>query len=170
MMDLDQIKAAAALGAIPDDEALPAVRTVLARLAEANARNYELVAAFHDLGTRVEDLERLLVERAEQHLAEIERTQERCNQETAVHRHEAQAAVQQAGELRGEVRDLRSRVEQLEAEAAAAGKQAARLAADAARAERERDGYRQIAHGWQGVALARDDRADRIPQRAGGRP
>lgn len=157
MMDLDQIKAAAALGAIPDDDALPAVRTLLERLAEANGRARDLAAALTDAGARVVELEELLEVRSVSHLAEIERTQERCNQEAAVHRHEAQQAVQQAAELRGEVRDLRARVAQLEAEAAAAGKQAARLAADALRAEREAEGGRLIADGWRLVAEARQD-------------
>lgn len=106
---------------------------------------------------RVTELEEVLEVRSVSHLAELERTQERCNQEAAVHRHEAQQAVQQAGELRGEVRDLRARVAQLEAEAAAAGKQAARLAADALRAEREAEGGRLIADGWRLVAEARQD-------------
>lgn len=107
--------------------------------------------------SRVTELEEVLEVRSVSHLAEIERTQERCNQEAAVHRHEAQQAVQQAAELRGEVRDLRARVAQLEAEAAAAGKQAARLAADALRAEREAEGGRLIADGWRLVAEARQD-------------
>ncbi len=106
---------------------------------------------------RIAELETLLEERSAGHLAELERIQERANQETAVHRHETQRAVTEAGDTRREARELEARVRQLEAEAAAQAAQTIRLASDAARAERERDGYRQIAHGWQGVALARDD-------------
>lgn len=137
-------------------------------LADLNARLQTARGEVDRLDTRIAELEALLEERSASHLAELERVQERANQETAVHRHEAQRAVAEAGEARREARDLRARVEQLEAEAAAQAKQAARLAADAARAERERDGYRQIAHGWQGVALA--SAGDRIPERTGPRP
>lgn len=104
---------------------------------------------------RVAELEELLEARARGHLAELERVQERANREAAVHRHEAQAAVQQAGEARKALAEVEALVAQLRQEAAAQTKQTARLAADAHHADVLAAGYRLVAQGWQTIAEAR---------------
>lgn len=104
---------------------------------------------------RVTELEELLEVRSRSHLAEIERVQERANREAAVHRHEAQAAVQQAGEARKALAEVEALVAQLRQEAAAQTKQTARLAADAHHADALTAGYRLVAQGWQAIAEAR---------------
>lgn len=138
------------------------------RIADLEARLRVAHGEVNRLDARIAELEALLEERSAGHLAEIERVQERANQEAAVHRHEAQRAVAEAGEARTAARELVARVEQLEAEAAALGRQTAAVAAQAARAERESAGYRQIAAGWATVADARAE--DRTPRRTGPRP
>ncbi len=138
------------------------------RIANLEARLEVARAEVEQRGARITELEQALADAADRALAEIHAVCERANQETAVHRHEAQRAVAEAGDTRRAASELEARVRQLEAEAAAQAAQTARLAGDAARAERERDGYRQIAHGWQGVALARAE--ERTPQRTGRRP
>lgn len=104
---------------------------------------------------RVTELEELLEVRSRAHLDELERMQERTNRETAVHRHEAQAAVQQAGEARKALAEVEALVAQLRQEAAAQTKQTARLAADAHQADVLAAGYRLVAQGWQAIAEAR---------------
>lgn len=119
-------------------------------------------AAMGDLDTmvvqleaRVAELEALLEERAASHLADLERVEERCNRESAVHRHEAQAATADAVEARGQLRTARERIGQLEAELAAQQGQTCTLAASATRAEKVAAGLELVADGWRRIAEAR---------------
>lgn len=100
-------------------------------------------------------LEALLEERAASHLADLERVEERCNREGAVHRHEAQQATADAIEARGQLRTARERIGQLEAELAAQQGQTCTLARSATRAERVAAGLELVADGWRRIAEAR---------------
>lgn len=108
-----------------------------------------------DAEARVVELEALLEERAASHLADLERVEERCNREGAVHRHEAQAATADAIEARGQARTLRERVGQLEAELAAQQSQTCAVARSATRAEQTVAGLTLVADGWRRIAEAR---------------
>lgn len=123
------------------DDTRTSLGLVTTRADEAEARNAALEA--------------LLLERATSHLADLERVEERCNREGAVHRHEAQQATADAIEARGQLRTARERIGQLEAELAAQQGQTCTLAATATRAEKVAAGLELVADGWRRIAEAR---------------
>lgn len=144
-------------GPIEDPEG--AMRDVLRKLLvviDGTRASLAVVTARADEAeARVADLEALLEERAASHLADLERVEERCNREGAVHRHEAQAATADAIEARGQLRTARERIGQLEAELAAQQGQTCALARSATRAERVAAGLELVADGWRRIAEAR---------------
>lgn len=115
----------------------------------------EVTTRADEAEARVAYLEALLEERAATHLADLERVEERCNREGAVHRHEAQAATADAIEARGQLRTARERIGQLEAELAAQQGQTCTLARSATRSEKVAAGLELVADGWRRIAEAR---------------
>lgn len=155
---VEQVRQIVRFGTIAtDDEAavVDVLRKLLVVIDGTRASLAVITTRADEAEARVAELEALLEERAASHLADLERVEERCNREGAVHRHEAQQATADAIEARGQLRTARERIGQLEAELAAQQGQTCTLAATATRYQRVAAGLELVADGWRRIAEAR---------------